>query len=124
MALAVPATAQVSGQSESDAQSSASNNLVFGSDSKNTPSVGGWGGNNTAPCQAAIGAGVGQPGLGLGISVPITKEFCKTMVETEFLVKIISIKDPLKRKLAITRACMTKGTIQEALVQAGVCIIK
>jgi hypothetical protein len=125
-ALAVPANAQeVTGNADSAANSSAQNSLIFEGDStNNTPAIGGWGGNNTAPCQAAFGAGFGAPGLGLGVSVPVTKEFCKTMVETEFLVKIMNIKDPQQRKLAITRACMTRGTIQETLVQVGVCQIK
>ena len=115
---------EVTGTTNSDANSSAQNSLIFEGDSGNTPAVGGFGGNNTAPCQAAYGIGLGQAGLGVGLSVPITKEFCKTMVETEFLVKLVQIKDPLQRKLAITRACMTRGTIQSALVQVGICKIK
>ena len=116
---------EVTGNTNSDANSSASNSLIFEGDStNNTPAIGGWGGNNTAPCQAAFGAGFGAPGLGLGVSVPVTKEFCRTMVETEFLVKLVQIKDPQQRKLAITRACMTRDTIQSALVQAGICQVK
>lgn len=123
--LATSSVAQeVTGSADSDANSSAQNSLIFEGDSGNTPAVGGFGGNNTAPCQAAYGFGLGQAGLGVGLSVPVTKEFCKTMVETEFLVKLVKIKDPLQRKLAITRACMTRGTIQDALVQVGVCQIK
>jgi len=124
--LATSSVAQeVTGNADSAANSSAQNSLIFEGDStNNTPAIGGWGGNNTAPCQAAFGAGFGAPGLGLGVSVPVTKEFCKTMVETEFLVKIMNIKDPMQKKLAITRACLTRGTIQDALVQVGVCQIK
>lgn len=103
------------------ASSAASNNLTFNGGAVAAPSLSG---NNTASCVVANGAGFGVPGLSLGASGGHIDQNCATLVEVEFLVKLLSMPPSAAKTAAIHHACKNNERLRDTLVSVGACVVK
>lgn len=121
IALLIMATSATAQETTTAAESQSNVYQDFGGGESNTPAIGGWGGNNTAPCQRAVGAGIGQPGLGLGASIGATVEWCRDEFEARYVRNLMAMPDGKPKQAALHRACNTNGKVREALVYVGAC---
>lgn len=122
IALLIMATSATAQETTTAAESQSNVYQNFESGGSNTPAIGGWGGNNTAPCQRSVGAGIGQPGLGLGASIGTTVEWCRDEFEARYVRNLMAMPEGKPKQAALHRACNTKGKVREALVYVGACV--
>lgn len=91
----------------------------------NTPSVGGYGGNNTANCIMSYGAGVGQPGFGAGLSIPVIENNCLTERELAIVNRITDLQPgTIKWKAIVHHACTFSPRLRNTLVAVGYCAVR
>lgn len=124
LTLAASAAGAQSLTSETD-NTSVSGSSVLIEGANNTPGIAGSAGSSTAPCVITNFVGFGQPGLGLGISVPTRDHNCLIMRESEFLSKLVRLRqaDQVAYRATLIHSCRNSKRMRETLVQLGLCVV-
>lgn len=94
--------------------------------SENTPGIAGSGSGSTAPCVISNFVGLGQPGFGLGVSIPYKDRTCAIMREVEFLNAMVNLRaqNPEAYRAAIYHACSNSRRLRKTLVEIGLCAMR
>lgn len=121
MTMATPVYAGSSNQNSESQSQSQSSSGIYMEGSNVTPSMGGFGGNSTAPCVIGRGAGVGVPGAGVGFSTGTLERNCNTREEAKFIANLLNMPNGIAKTAAIHAACSQDESIRKTLVAVGVC---